>query len=91
MSILMLLCSSYIPWWLLNAIVLNDSCHVLISFSCRITNMQAASKQPALVLPPQGSVQMRIKTANSGGERLSQTKSMVIPEPETPGKPVSFA
>lgn len=45
-------------------------------------------KQPALVLP--GAVQMRIKNSQSStGERLSQTKSMVLPEPETLQKPVS--
>ncbi|KAG5283788.1 hypothetical protein AALO_G00046160 [Alosa alosa] len=55
----------------------------------RITNMQTAAKQPGLVLPPHGTVPMRIKTTNSSGERLSQTKSMVITEPEAPGKPIS--
>ncbi|XP_057192292.1 rho GTPase-activating protein 15-like [Triplophysa rosa] len=45
-------------------------------------------KQAALVLP--GAVQMRIKNSqSSSGERLSQTKSMVLPEPETLQKPVS--
>ncbi|XP_063070316.1 rho GTPase-activating protein 15 [Engraulis encrasicolus] len=56
----------------------------------RVTNMQTAAKQPPLVLPPShGAVAMRIKATNSSGERLSQTKSMVIPEPETPGKPIN--
>ncbi|XP_012683837.1 rho GTPase-activating protein 15 [Clupea harengus] len=55
----------------------------------RITNMQTAAKPQALLLPPLGPVQLRMKTSNSSGERLSQTKSMVIPEPETPGKPIS--
>ncbi|XP_051997889.1 rho GTPase-activating protein 15 [Xyrauchen texanus] len=45
-------------------------------------------KQPALVLP--GAVQMRIKNSQSStGERLSQTKSMVIPEPELLQKPIN--
>ncbi|XP_055071668.1 rho GTPase-activating protein 15 isoform X1 [Misgurnus anguillicaudatus] len=45
-------------------------------------------KQPALVLP--GAVQMRIRNSqNSPGERLSQTKSMVLSEPETLQKPVT--
>uniref|UniRef100_A0A671RMS2 Rho GTPase-activating protein 15 n=1 Tax=Sinocyclocheilus anshuiensis TaxID=1608454 RepID=A0A671RMS2_9TELE len=43
-------------------------------------------KQPAMVLP--GAVQMRIKSSQSStGERLSQTKSMVLPEPGTLQKP----
>ncbi|XP_051564695.1 rho GTPase-activating protein 15-like [Myxocyprinus asiaticus] len=45
-------------------------------------------KQPALVLP--GAVQMRIKNSQSStGERLSQTKSMVIPEPDLAQKPIN--
>ncbi|XP_016325119.1 rho GTPase-activating protein 15-like [Sinocyclocheilus anshuiensis] len=44
-------------------------------------------KQPAMVLP--GAVQMRIKSSQSStGERLSQTKSMVLPEPGTLQKPI---
>lgn len=47
-------------------------------------------KQPAMVLP--GAVQMRIKSSqSSSGERLSQTKSMVLPEPDTLQKPVSMS
>uniref|UniRef100_W5KZY0 Rho GTPase-activating protein 15 n=1 Tax=Astyanax mexicanus TaxID=7994 RepID=W5KZY0_ASTMX len=47
-------------------------------------------KPPALVLPPPGSVSMRIKSANANtGERLSQTKSMVIPDLDTPSKPIN--
>ncbi|RXN29045.1 rho GTPase-activating 15 isoform X1 [Labeo rohita] len=43
-------------------------------------------KQPAMVLP--GAVQMRIKSSQTNtGERLSQTKSMVLPEPDTLQKP----
>ncbi|XP_051566392.1 rho GTPase-activating protein 15-like isoform X2 [Myxocyprinus asiaticus] len=42
-------------------------------------------KQPALVIP--GAVQMRIKNSQSiTGERLSQTKSMVIQEPDSQQK-----
>ncbi|XP_016369357.1 rho GTPase-activating protein 15-like [Sinocyclocheilus rhinocerous] len=45
-------------------------------------------KQPAMVLP--GAVQMRIKSSQSStGERLSQTKSMVLPEPDTLQKPIN--
>uniref|UniRef100_A0AAR2LMJ4 Rho GTPase-activating protein 15 n=1 Tax=Pygocentrus nattereri TaxID=42514 RepID=A0AAR2LMJ4_PYGNA len=48
------------------------------------------SKPPALVLPPHGAVAMRIKgSTTSTGERLSQTKSMVIPDLDTPQKQVS--
>ncbi|KAI1884903.1 hypothetical protein AGOR_G00214680 [Albula goreensis] len=36
-----------------------------------------------------GPVQLRIKTNASPGERLSQTKSMVIPDPGQPQKPIS--
>lgn len=52
--------------------------------------MQNVSKPPALVLPPPGSVSMRMKSSTgSNGERLSQTKSMVIPELNTPQKPIN--
>uniref|UniRef100_A0AAR2LFR5 Rho GTPase-activating protein 15 n=1 Tax=Pygocentrus nattereri TaxID=42514 RepID=A0AAR2LFR5_PYGNA len=51
------------------------------------TTMQNVSKPPALVLPPHGAVAMRIKgSTTSTGERLSQTKSMVIPDLDTPQK-----
>ncbi|KAJ8393783.1 hypothetical protein AAFF_G00056980 [Aldrovandia affinis] len=36
-----------------------------------------------------GPVQLRIKTSATPGERLSQTKSMVIPDPALPPKPIS--
>uniref|UniRef100_A0A673HTF5 Rho GTPase-activating protein 15-like n=1 Tax=Sinocyclocheilus rhinocerous TaxID=307959 RepID=A0A673HTF5_9TELE len=43
--------------------------------------------QMSMVLP--GAVQMRIKSSQSStGERLSQTKSMVLPEPGTLQKPI---
>ncbi|XP_008284173.1 rho GTPase-activating protein 15 isoform X2 [Stegastes partitus] len=64
--------------------------------STRITNLQ--SKPP--VLPPvlplqsstaaQGAVQMRIKSAQSSTERLSQSKSMVLQESDLPQKPVEL-
>uniref|UniRef100_A0A672SL26 Rho GTPase-activating protein 15 n=1 Tax=Sinocyclocheilus grahami TaxID=75366 RepID=A0A672SL26_SINGR len=53
-------------------------------------NNRTMQKQPAMVLP--GAVQMRIKSSQSStGERLSQTKSMVLPEPDTLQKPVSMS
>nr|XP_033473009.1 rho GTPase-activating protein 15 [Epinephelus lanceolatus] len=59
----------------------------------RITNLQSAAKQPPLVPPrntvSQGAVQMRIKTTQSSGERLSQSKSMVLQESDLPQKPIS--
>ncbi|XP_030643035.1 rho GTPase-activating protein 15 [Chanos chanos] len=57
----------------------------------RITNMQNMAKQPPLVLPHTGgAVQMRIKSSTTNtGERLSQTKSMVIPDADAPQKPIS--
>ncbi|XP_066497249.1 rho GTPase-activating protein 15 [Hoplias malabaricus] len=46
--------------------------------------------QKPLVLPPQGAVAMRIRNAtNNSGERLSQTKSMIIPDLDTPQKPLN--
>ncbi|KAL7866131.1 hypothetical protein SRHO_G00113780 [Serrasalmus rhombeus] len=52
--------------------------------------MQNVSKPPALVLPPHGAVAMRIKgSTTSSGERLSQTKSMVIPDLDTPQKQIN--
>jgi len=54
------------------------------------SSVSAMHKQPALVLP--GSVQMRIKSSqNNTVERLSQTKSMVLPDPDTLQKPVSMS
>ncbi|KAA8577598.1 hypothetical protein FQN60_007332 [Etheostoma spectabile] len=61
----------------------------------RITNLQSSGKQPPLVLPqqrsaaPQGAVHMRIKSSQSSGERLSQSKSMVLQESDLPPKPIS--
>ncbi|TDH06462.1 hypothetical protein EPR50_G00113510 [Perca flavescens] len=61
----------------------------------RITNLQSSGKQPPLILPPQrsaalqGAVQMRIKSSQSSGERLSQSKSMVLQESDLPPKPIS--
>ncbi|XP_026872723.1 rho GTPase-activating protein 15 [Electrophorus electricus] len=48
--------------------------------------MQNTSKAPPLVLPP---VALRAKSTTSSGERLSQTKSMVIPDLEPPQKPMN--
>ncbi|XP_071770684.1 rho GTPase-activating protein 15 [Centroberyx gerrardi] len=62
----------------------------------RITNLQSGGKQPLpLVLPHQlsvaspGAVQMRIKSSQSSGERLSQSKSMVLQDSDLPPKPIS--
>ncbi|XP_042351256.1 rho GTPase-activating protein 15-like isoform X2 [Plectropomus leopardus] len=61
----------------------------------RITNLQSAMKQPPLTQPPQhsaalqGAVQMRIKNSQSPGERLSQSKSMVLQDCDLPQKPIS--
>ncbi|XP_075968323.1 rho GTPase-activating protein 15 [Anarhichas minor] len=61
----------------------------------RITNLQSAAKQPPLIQPPQRSaapqeaVQMRVKSSQSSGERLSQSKSMVLQESDLPKKPIS--
>ncbi|KAF3694306.1 Rho GTPase-activating protein 15 ArhGAP15 Rho-type GTPase-activating protein 15 [Channa argus] len=60
----------------------------------RITNLQNV-KQPPLLQPPQrttagqGAVQMRIKTSQTSGDRLSQSKSMVLQESDLPQKPIS--
>uniref|UniRef100_A0A7N8X573 Rho GTPase activating protein 15 n=1 Tax=Mastacembelus armatus TaxID=205130 RepID=A0A7N8X573_9TELE len=64
-------------------------------FVHRITNLQGTTKQPALIQPlqrsgpGQGAVQMRIKSSQSSGERLSQSKSMVLQESDLPQKPIS--
>lgn len=50
----------------------------------RITNLQNL-KPPA----PQGAVQLRIKTSQTSGDRLSQSKSMVLQESDLPPKPIS--
>ncbi|XP_045911046.1 rho GTPase-activating protein 15 isoform X2 [Micropterus dolomieu] len=64
----------------------------------RITNLQTAAKQPLLIQPPQppqrstatqGAVQLRIKSSQSSGDRLSQSKSMVLQESDLPQKPIS--
>ncbi|XP_040914006.1 rho GTPase-activating protein 15 [Toxotes jaculatrix] len=63
----------------------------------RISNLQSAAKQPPpLIQSPQrssaqGAVQMRIKSAQSSGDRLSQSKSMVLQDSSTelPQKPIS--
>ncbi|KAM6955988.1 rho GTPase-activating protein 15 [Lycodopsis pacificus] len=61
----------------------------------RITNLQSAAKQPPLIQPPhrstapQEAVQMRVKSSQSSGERLSQSKSMVLQESDLPKQPIS--
>ncbi|KAE8299086.1 Rho GTPase-activating protein 15 ArhGAP15 Rho-type GTPase-activating protein 15 [Larimichthys crocea] len=60
----------------------------------RITNLQTATKQPLLIPPQrstaaQGPVQMRIKSSQSSGDRLSQSKSMVLQDSDVPQKPIS--
>uniref|UniRef100_A0A8P4G8Q6 Rho-GAP domain-containing protein n=1 Tax=Dicentrarchus labrax TaxID=13489 RepID=A0A8P4G8Q6_DICLA len=63
--------------------------------STRITNLRTTAKQPPLVQPPQrstvaqGAVQIRIKNSQSSGDRLSQSKSMVLQESDLPQKPIS--
>ncbi|XP_068457623.1 rho GTPase-activating protein 15 [Clinocottus analis] len=60
-------------------------------------NLQSAAKQPPLIQPPprstlpQEAVLMRIKSksSQSSGERLSQSKSMVLQESDLPKKPIS--
>ena len=58
----------------------------------RITNLQKAGRalppQQLTVAPPAG-VQLRVKSASSAGERLSQSKSMVLQDSDLPQKPVS--
>ncbi|KAM3608351.1 uncharacterized protein V6R79_023612 [Siganus canaliculatus] len=62
----------------------------------RINNLQGIGKQPAPVQPPQrstpappGPVQLRIKSPQSSGDRLSQSKSMILQDSELPQKPIS--
>uniref|UniRef100_A0A671TVA1 Rho GTPase-activating protein 15 n=1 Tax=Sparus aurata TaxID=8175 RepID=A0A671TVA1_SPAAU len=59
----------------------------------RITNLQSAGKQPPLAPPrspaTQGAVQLRIKSSQIPGDRLSQSKSMVLQESDLPPKPIS--
>ncbi|MEQ2284447.1 hypothetical protein AMECASPLE_021734 [Ameca splendens] len=63
--------------------------------SIRITNLQNAVKQVPLIQLPQnsaaaqGAVQMRIKNSQSSGDRLSQSKSMVLQDSDLPQKPLS--
>ena len=57
----------------------------------RITNLQKAVRplpQQLTVAPPV-SVQLRTKTSSSPGERLSQSKSMVLQDSDLHQKPVS--
>ncbi|KAF5899160.1 rho GTPase-activating protein 15-like, partial [Clarias magur] len=51
--------------------------------------MQNVSKPPAPLVLPQGGVAMRIKSSTGTGERLSQTKSMVISDLDTAQKPLN--
>ncbi|KAB5576775.1 hypothetical protein PHYPO_G00202340 [Pangasianodon hypophthalmus] len=51
--------------------------------------MQNVSKPPPPLVLPQGAVAMRMKSSTGSGERLSQTKSMVIPDLDTPQKPLN--
>ncbi|XP_037542177.1 rho GTPase-activating protein 15 [Nematolebias whitei] len=61
----------------------------------RITNLQNAVKHVQLGQPPQsgaaeqGPVHMRIKPSQSSGDRLSQSKSMVLQDSDLPQKPLS--
>ncbi|CAI5657022.1 rho GTPase-activating protein 15 [Oreochromis niloticus] len=60
----------------------------------RITNLQSTVKPPVIQAPQrstatQGAVQMRIKNSPSSGDRLSQSKSMVLQETDLPQKPIS--
>uniref|UniRef100_A0A673ATM3 Rho GTPase-activating protein 15 n=1 Tax=Sphaeramia orbicularis TaxID=375764 RepID=A0A673ATM3_9TELE len=48
----------------------------------RITNLQNVNKQ-------QGSVQLRVKSSQSSGDRSSQSKSMVLQDSEPPPAPIS--
>ncbi|XP_069010543.1 rho GTPase-activating protein 15 [Embiotoca jacksoni] len=61
----------------------------------RITNLQSAVEQSLLSQRPQrstaapGAVQMRIKNCQSSGDRLSQSKSMVLKESDLSQTPIS--
>lgn len=51
--------------------------------------MQSSTKQLPLIVAPQGgAVQLRAKTPQSSGDRLSQAKSMVLQEADLHQKPV---
>uniref|UniRef100_A0A3Q3X6P4 Rho GTPase-activating protein 15 n=1 Tax=Mola mola TaxID=94237 RepID=A0A3Q3X6P4_MOLML len=56
-------------------------------------NLQSPAKPPVIVLPQravaQGAVQLRIKSSQSSGDRLSQSRSMVLQESDLPQKPIS--
>ncbi|XP_041858337.1 rho GTPase-activating protein 15 [Melanotaenia boesemani] len=56
----------------------------------RITNLQV-KQVPLIQLPSTATpgVQMRIKTPQSSGDRLSQSKSMVLQDTDLPQKPIS--
>ncbi|KAF7709914.1 rho GTPase-activating protein 15 [Silurus meridionalis] len=54
-----------------------------------VITMQNVSKTPPTLVLPQGAVAMRIKSSANSGERLSQTKSMVIPDLDTAPKPLN--
>ncbi|KAI5628579.1 rho GTPase-activating protein 15 [Silurus asotus] len=54
-----------------------------------VSTMQNVSKTPPTLVLPQGAVAMRIKSSANSGERLSQTKSMVIPDLDTAPKPLN--
>ncbi|KAM9346791.1 rho GTPase-activating protein 15 [Symphorus nematophorus] len=68
--------------------------------AARLTSIQSSSKPPPplpLSQPPQrlpvaaqgGGVQLRIKNSQSSGDRLSQSKSMVLQDSDLPQKPIS--
>ncbi|KAM9709894.1 rho GTPase-activating protein 15 isoform 2-T2 [Menidia menidia] len=59
--------------------------------STRITNAQGAVKPVPLIQSAHRSaaVQMRLKNSQSSGDRLSQSKSMVLQETDLPPKPIS--
>ncbi|XP_034043011.1 rho GTPase-activating protein 15 [Thalassophryne amazonica] len=62
-------------------------------FVSRVTNIQSAVKPPPPPVQPRpaalGSVQMRVKTSQTSGERLSQSKSMVLQDSDLQQKPIS--
>ncbi|XP_034549033.1 rho GTPase-activating protein 15 [Notolabrus celidotus] len=55
----------------------------------RITNIQTANKQLPQSSAAQDSVQIRIKSSKSSGDRLSQSKSMVLQDSDLPQKSIS--
>ncbi|XP_059896422.1 rho GTPase-activating protein 15 isoform X1 [Gadus macrocephalus] len=57
----------------------------------RITNLQKAVRPlpKQLTVAPPVSVQLRTKTSSSPGERLSQSKSMVLQDSDLPQQPIS--